>query len=121
MGEQGYAQDDAYFHTFRNIVLEHDQRFEEGLAPLGDASVIRHNTLLDYGLCDYSLNCGVVYVGSKLGDPSSSGTQITDNILSQICTCEGTLEGFWFDHNLLTNADFQLVGGDASELLALLY
>ncbi|WP_051324711.1 LamG-like jellyroll fold domain-containing protein [Candidatus Solirubrobacter pratensis] len=70
-----------------------------------NGSVLRHNTLLDNGTCDYNQRCGILFLGNKAGDPASTGTILVDNILTQICLCDGTSRGLaQEDHNLLTNA-----------------
>jgi hypothetical protein len=67
-----------------------------------DGSQIVHNTFLDYGLCDYSTPCGVLYLGNKSADPPSHGTVVRDNILTRICVCDGSVSGLGQeDFNLL--------------------
>jgi hypothetical protein len=67
-------------------------------------SVFRHNTLLDYGTCDYNQPCGILYLGHKSSDPPSSGTILKDNILTRVCTCSGSTNGLAEQsHNLVTN------------------
>lgn len=68
-----------------------------------NGSVIRHNTFLDHGLCDYGQRCGVLYLGNKSSDPASRNTVVKDNILSRICVCDGTVSGLAQEsHNLFT-------------------
>jgi len=53
-------------------------------------SVIRHNTVWSGGTCAWGIACGVLYLGNKSGDPVSTGTNITDNILTDVCVCSGS-------------------------------
>ncbi len=67
-----------------------------------NGSVIRHNTFLDHGICDYDQPCGVLYLGNKSGDPVSRGTRVVDNIITRICVCDGRVSGLAEEnHNLL--------------------
>jgi hypothetical protein len=72
---------------------------------LSDAgSVFRHNTMLDYGTCDYNQPCGILYLGNKSSDPASSGTVLKDNIVTRVCVCSGSVSGLAEQsHNLITN------------------
>jgi hypothetical protein len=68
-----------------------------------EGSIFRHNTMLDAGRCDYNQPCGQLYVGNKSSDPPSRGTVVTDNILSRICVCAGSVRGIAKEgHNLYT-------------------
>jgi hypothetical protein len=67
-----------------------------------NGSVVRHNTFWGGGTCDYKLQCGVLYLGNKPGDPVSRGTTVTDNILTRVCVCDGSpTRGLTQDHNLV--------------------
>ena len=67
-------------------------------------SVFRHNTMLDYGTCDYNQPCGILYLGNKSQDPASQGTVLKDNILTRVCICSGSVSGLAEQsHNLVTN------------------
>ncbi len=67
-------------------------------------SVFRHNTMLDYGTCDYNQPCGILYLGNKSSDPASQGTVLKDNILTRVCICSGSVSGLAEQsHNLVTN------------------
>ena len=68
-----------------------------------NGSVFRHNTMLDYGTCDYNQPCGVLYLGNKSQDPASRGTVLKDNILTRACVCSGSVSGLAEEnHNLFT-------------------
>lgn len=68
-----------------------------------NGSRIVHNTFLDYGLCDYNLRCGVLYLGNKSVDPPSQGTVLKDNIITRACLCSGTEMGLAEEgYNLFT-------------------
>jgi hypothetical protein len=70
-------------------------------------SRISHNTLLDYGICDYGQRCGVLYLGNKDGDPPSKGTILVDNVLARVCVCAGSVSGLAVNaSNLLTQTAF---------------
>jgi hypothetical protein len=68
-----------------------------------NGSVIRHNTFLDYGTCDYSQRCGQLYLGNKSADPVSQGTILKDNIVTSFCVCDGRVSGLAEEsYNLFT-------------------
>jgi hypothetical protein len=70
-----------------------------GITLLSDhGSIIRHNTFQP-GTCDFNIRCGTLSLGSKVGDPASSGTVIEDNILAGVLGGQGT---FTSSHNLYT-------------------
>lgn len=66
-----------------------------------NGSRVVHNTFLDYGVCDYGLRCGVIYLGNKSVDPPSQGTVMKDNIITRACLCSGSTMG-------LTDAGYNL-------------
>ena len=53
-----------------------------------NGSVIRHNTMAD-GQCEFNARCGIIYLGSKSGQPAGTGTVIKDNIGGNISCCNG--------------------------------
>lgn len=71
-----------------------------------NGSLIRHNTFVD-GACSFNLRCGIIYLGNKSGDPASTGTVVTDNIISSICVCSGTASG-------LDEESYNLFTGESS-------
>jgi len=81
-----------------------------------NGSVIRHNTFLDDGLCDFKLRCGVLYLGNKQVDPISRGTIVINNIIGRVCVCAGTASGLAEEYdNLFTESSWNgrgdLLGG----------
>lgn len=79
-----------------------------------NGSVIRHNTFLDYGTCDYSQRCGQLYLGNKSVDPPSKSTILKDNIITSFCVCDGTVSGLAEEnYNLFTRT----AGSGANDVL----
>jgi len=74
-----------------------------------NSSVVRHNTFSDVG-CTNDVNCGVLAVGNKDGDPPGQNTTVMDNIVGDVSASEGTATFAYLGFN------FNMIG--YGELLA---
>jgi hypothetical protein len=84
------AADGADHETIENNVFKVNGSPYAVTVESDNGSVIRHNTLWGGATCAFNIQCGVLYVGNKSGDPVSTGTKITDNILTRVCVCAGS-------------------------------
>ena len=67
-----------------------------------NGSVIRHNTLWGSGhTCAFGVECGILALGNKDGDPTSTGTVIKDNILTGIIDGGHPTQNLTEDYNLV--------------------
>jgi hypothetical protein len=62
-------------------------------------SIVRHNTL-KHGSCTYNLPCGLIDLNRKSTDPAGVGTQVYDNIATEIDLSAGSTASRR-DHNLV--------------------
>ena len=106
-----------YFHDVPDAIMAPDgadhELIENNVFAAGDSfdypfaitiwgdngSIIRHNTML-YDSCAFNLNCGIISIGAKSGDPAGHGTIIRDNILTGIACCGDNGATYSADHNL---------------------
>jgi hypothetical protein len=70
-----------------------------------NGSVIRHNTFWGGGTCGFGMRCGILLLGNKSGDPVSTGTRITDNILTDVGGGSGSpTQNLTEDYNLVAHS-----------------
>jgi hypothetical protein len=84
------AADGADHEVIENNVFKVDDNPYSVQLLSDNGSVFRHNTIWGGATCNFNLQCGVIYLGNKPVDPPSTGTTITDNIVTRLCVCGGS-------------------------------